>query len=67
MIEPGQHVRLFLPMANAHGLTGVITQIHVADDAGQPITCRVQIDGTEDSVIVHRSSIRPISKVLEWA
>jgi len=36
---------------------------HVADDAGQPISCRVQLDGTEDTVIVHRSSIRPISEV----
>lgn len=59
-LEIGAQVRLNAPMLEAHGRTGIITQVH-KDQDGLPVTAQVEISGSGEKRWLHRLSLQPLS------
>lgn len=59
-VEVGRAVRLFAPMSDAHGHTGVIVQVR-RDEGGRAVAARVALDGRGESCWLHRDSLQPLA------
>lgn len=57
----GQPCRLFAPLADAHGRTGTVIKLSPPDE---PRTATVQLDGSDETLLVHVSALRPVPEPL---
>lgn len=60
-LKLGRCVQLDAPRSSHHQQTGVIVHAHLDGD-GAPVTVRVQLDGTEEHIWVHRDAVRPLQE-----
>ena len=60
-LKIGRCVRIHAPRSAYHRHTGTVVYAHL-DEAGAAVTVRVQIDGTDERIWLHRDAVRPLDE-----